>query len=257
MSRAAAATVASTRVERLEASPMGNQTAALTAALTEAMVAALQPLLQRTPWGDLLITEDSDQGGWVRDRAHYYGEEYFWLPPGQTPRQWREECRQMREEQQLYAEKVQPQPEPVVAAATVAAAVLVATALAARGGIGDIVRTGAQPGQAAATAEWPELTATCVPPAHDALPGRAEPEGPGRAVASGRVERSRCWLRRPRRQRPRQHWQQQQPLPCLGHNTGGGTGSRRHPVLRGVDGGSGLGLIEHGAMVCPPWTCGA
>ena len=124
--RAAAASAAST--------PMGDQTAALTTALTEAIVAALQPLLQHTPWGDPLIAEDSNQGGWVRDGAQYYGEEYFWLPPGQTPRQWREEDRQMREQQQLYAKEVQPQPEPVegAAAATAAAVVLAAAALAAK-----------------------------------------------------------------------------------------------------------------------------
>ena len=68
-SRAAAASAAST--------PMGDQAAALTAALTEAIVVALQPLLQRTPWGDPLIAEDSDQGGWIRDGAQYYGEEYY------------------------------------------------------------------------------------------------------------------------------------------------------------------------------------
>ena len=84
---------------------MGDQTAALTAALTKAIVAALQPLLQRTPWGDLLIAEDSDQGGWIRDAAQYYGEEYLWMPLEQPPRQWQEEHRQMREEQQLYAEE--------------------------------------------------------------------------------------------------------------------------------------------------------
>ena len=76
---------------------MGDHTAAPTAALTEAIVAALQPQLQRTSWGNLLIAEDSDQGGWIRDGAQYYREEYFWLPPGQTARQRREECCQMRE----------------------------------------------------------------------------------------------------------------------------------------------------------------
>ena len=190
--RAAAASAAST--------PMGDQTAALTAALTEAIVAALQPLLQRTPWGDPVIAEDSDQGGWVRDGAQYYGEEYFWLPPGQSPRQWREEHRQMREQQQLYAKEVQPQPEPVegAAAATAAAAVLAAAALAAKAelaiqqavedeeAIVRIARAGAQPGQAAATAEWPELPATCVP--SPTTPSRGEPgrRAPGRARARAR-----------------------------------------------------------------------
>ena len=187
---------------------MGDQTAALTAALTEAIVAALQPLLQRTPWGDPLITEDSNKGGWVRGGAQCYGEEYFWLPPGQTPRKWREEHRQMHEQQQLYAKEVQPQPEPVenAVATTAAAAVLAAAALAAREegiaahkaeldvqqavadeeAIVRIARAGAQPGQAAATAEWPELPATCVPP--PTTPSRGEPgrRAQGRARAKGR-----------------------------------------------------------------------
>ena len=191
-SRAAAASAAST--------PMGDQTAALTAALTEAIVAALQPLLQRTPWGDPLIAEDSDQGGWIRDGAQYYGEEYFWLPPGQTPRQWREVHRQMREQQQLHAKEVQPQPEPDegAAAATAAAAVLAAATLAAKAelaiqravedeeAIVHIARAGAQPGRAAATAEWPELPATCVPP--PTTPSRGEPgrRAQGRARARAR-----------------------------------------------------------------------
>ena len=179
---------------------MGDQTAALTAALTEAIVAALQPLLQRTPWGDPLIAEDSDQGGWIRDGAQYYGEEYFWLPPGQTPRQWREVHRQMREQQQLHAKEVQPQPEPDegAAAATAAAAVLAAATLAAKAelaiqravedeeAIVHIARAGAQPGRAAATAEWPELPATCVPP--PTTPSRGEPgrRAQGRARARAR-----------------------------------------------------------------------
>ena len=191
-SRAAAASAAST--------PMGDQTAALTAALTEAIVAALQPLLQRTPWGDPLIAEDSDQGGWIRDGAQYYGEEYFWLPPGQTPRQWREVHRQMREQQQLHAKEVQPQPEPDegAAAATAAAAVLAAATLAAKAelaiqqavedeeAIVHSARAGAQPGRAAATAEWPELPATCVPP--PTTPSRGEPgrRAQGRARARAR-----------------------------------------------------------------------
>ena len=84
----------------------------------------------------------------------------------------------MREQQQPYAKEVQPQPEPVegAAAATAAAAVLAAAALAAKAelaiqqvvedeeAIVHIARAGAQPGRAAATAEWPELPATCVPP---------------------------------------------------------------------------------------------
>ena len=179
---------------------MGDQTAALTAALTEAIVAALQPLLQRTPWGDPLIAEDSDQGGWIRDGAQYYGEEYFWLPPGQTPRQWREVHRQMREQQQLHAKEVQPQPEPDegAAAATAAAAVLAAATLAAKAelaiqqavedeeAIVHIARAGAQPGRAAATAEWPELPAPCVPP--PTTPSRGEPgrRAQGRARARAR-----------------------------------------------------------------------
>ena len=191
-SRAAAAPAAST--------PMGDQTAALTAALTEAIVAALQPLLQRTPWGDPLIAEDSDQGGWIRDGAQYYGEEYFWLPPGQTPRQWREVHRQMREQQQLHAKEVQPQPEPDegATAATAAAAVLAAATLAAKAelaiqqavedeeAIVHIARAGAQPGRAAATAEWPELPATCAPP--PTTPSRGEPgrRAQGRARARAR-----------------------------------------------------------------------
>ena len=179
---------------------MGDQTAAPTAALTEAIVAALQPLLQRTPWGDPLIAEDSDQGGWIRDGAQYYGEEYFWLPPGQTPRQWREVHRQMREQQQLHAKEVQPQPEPDegAAAATAAAAVLAAATLAAKADLAiqqavedeeaivHIARAGAQPGRAAAMAEWPELPATCVPP--PTTPSRGEPgrRAQGRARARAR-----------------------------------------------------------------------
>ena len=101
-----------------------------------------------------------------------------------------------------YAKEVQPQPEPAegAAAATAAAAVLAAAALAAKAelaiqqavedeeAIVHIARAGAQPGRAAATAEWPELPATCVPP--PTTPSRGEPGRRAQGQARARARRA-------------------------------------------------------------------
>ena len=51
-----------------------------------------------------------------------------------------------------------------------------------------IARAGAQPGQAAATAEWPELPATCVPP--PTTPSRGEPGRRAQGRARTRARRA-------------------------------------------------------------------